>query len=641
MISEIIKTDRIETSDNRVGQLWFFAILFFLISPIFLRSQTLNPPYPRFGITTFSGLTEASLDILKDFDVIAIIPNNEMARKYKMQNPNLILLSSASMGVWDAAHWGKELPEPWYYHDTAGKRFELWSGAYEMNITPYCPKIDLGDGAGPITYQDYAINWVKKNVDFNYYDGTWHDWWWPDPGYNAKMRGDLNQNGIADKDEWGGIDSVSAIWWRNTIAYHEREYKIPGLKYVVIQIGCTGFWPNVNGAVFEDWPIYNGPFKYWYDSYNDSRTNTKEPKIMIFDAAHRFFHLSFPVEPYKNNYRAVRYALGSCLLTSSYFYVDEGNDLGHHGNVHIYDEFEAKGKLGYPRTDGIKLTGKPLASTPYASGVWVRYFDNGVSIVNATGTTQTITASELAANDPVGGSRYYRFQGGQDPDFNNGQEVTASSPIVLWGDSRLANWSDPEVIGDGIMLFRTRKTLITPIIVDNHVNNQTSPGSDPVQYTGGWVLSSDGQYFYAFYTDRNYLEFQPDGFAWTPPGQGENKAKYIPNIGLAGFYEVFEWHGYRGSSPSSYPLSSAVPVRISCAGKDTSLAVNQSVNFGKWNSLGVYPFVKGKTGFVEISNQTNGIVISDAIRFMYHGSQGNLDTTPPLPPQNVRVQKLN
>jgi hypothetical protein len=618
------------------------AVLLLLAATSVGRAQEFNPPYPRFGITTFSGQTYASPEILKDFDIIAITPNNEMARKYKEKNPNVILLASAALLVSERMRLsGVQLPEAWFYHDISGKRFELWVGSYQMNVSPYCPKVDMNDGRGPVTYKEFASNWLQNNVDFTLFDGTWHDWWWPSPGWAELQTGDFNNNGIADKDEWGGIDSVDAVWWRGINDYHRRERQIPGLKYVVVQLGGI-HWPDVNGAVFEDWPMSHGPFVFWISHYDEAHTTGRLPTLNIFDGAHRFFHLGFPVEPYKNNYRSVRYDLSSCLLTSSFFYVDEGSDLGHHANVHVYDEFEAKGQLGYPRTDPIKLPGKPLSSTPYASGVWVRFFDHGLSIVNATGRTQSITASELSALDPIGGSSYYRIQGGQDPDFNNGREVTDSDPLVLWGDTHIATWPDPEVFGDGSMLFRTRKVLVTPIVVDNHVNNQTSPGSDPVQYTGGWVLSSDGDLFYAFYTGRNYAVFQPDGFAWSPPGNGENVATYVPTIGLPGMYEVFEWHGYRGNSPTSFPLSSNVPAKITFnSGRDTTLAVDQTRNFGKWNSLGTYLFLKGKSGKVEISNKANGIVISDAIRFVYKGPSTGYDSTPPSPPRDVRVNQVS
>lgn len=602
------------------------------------RAQDFNPPYPRFGITTFSGQTHASLDILKPFDVIAITPNADQARKYKAQNPNVIMLATTAMFINERLllNGVRDLPEAWFYHDVSGNRFQLWNDVYQMNISPYCPTVDRGDGQGAVRYADFALRWVREHVDFTAFDGVWHDWWWNNPGWSQARTGDFNNNGVADKDEWGGVDSVNAVWWRAVHAYHEREYQIPGLKYIVVQIGGVP-WPNVNGAVFEDFPLYNGPFGYWINAYTDAATTKRTPTLNIFDGAHRFFWENFPVEPYKNNYRAVRYALAACLLSQSFFYVDEGNGLGHHGNVHIYDEFEAKGLLGYPLAPPVKLSGKPLASTPWASGVWVRFFDNGISVCNASGLDQTVTASELAALDPAGGGAVYRFLGGQDPDRNNGQQVTDANPVFLDGDIKAAVWSEPEVFGDGALLFRTKRTLITPVIVDNHVNNQTSPGSDPVQYAGGWVLSSEGGQYYAFYTDRDYASFQPNGFAWSAPGSGENTAVYTPTIGTPGMYEVSEWHGWRGSSETSFPLSAAVPVRIVSSGKDTSFTINQTRNFGQWNRLGVFAFAKGKTGKVTITNNTQGIVLSDAIRFTYKGPVSGYDTTPPAPPQDVRV----
>ena len=628
------------------------VFLFLIVSFIFvssyadnlLNAQDLNPPYPRLGIFTFSGQTEACVDILKDFDIIAYPPGNARAYDYKAANPSVILLATSDCLIdFNRGHTLGDLPEEWYWHDINGNRFEIWNNAHIMNITPLCPKVDLGDGNGPQTYIDYIIRFLQQDIDFSVYDGVFHDWWWIGPGYNVRTTGDLNGNGVADSQEWGA-DSVQTLWEMGLKDFHKREYQIPGVKYVVVQIGGKGWdlWPNINGACFEDWPIYNGPWKGWRRNYNDTKTNTKEPKIMLFNSSHSFYNRNFPVTPYKNNYRSVRYGFTSCLLTSSYFYVDEGNQIGHHGNIYFYDEFETKGQLGYPRTDMLKIEGKPVAATPYADGVWVRFFDNGVSVVNASGVEQTVTASDLSALDPVAGSRYYRFQGGQDPVFNNGEEVTDTNPLILWGDAAKANWAEDEVFGDGIILFRNKKTFLTPIVVDNNQDNQTSPGSDPASYTGGWVMSTDGRKFYAVYDNRDYGPYQKYGFAWAAPGTGEEIASYVPTIGLAGRYEVYEWHGYIGSDPSSQQLSNHVPFIINDAGTgvDTTIYVDQTTNFGRWNSLGIFPFSKGKESLIKITNNTSGVVISDAVKFVYRGPLGNSDITPPNAPTGVKVIRL-
>ena len=581
----------------------------------FAGAQDFNPPYPRLGIFTFSGRSYASVDILKDFDVIAFPPTTSMATRYRDSNPDVILLgTSGSLIAYDMG----EMPEEWYYHDWEGNRILLWAGTWLMNITELCPDVDLGDGYGPKKFIDHALLDVEQRIDTDLYDGVFHDWWWGGPGYTAKYYGDVNNNGVKDIEEIG-VDSIRVLWQRGIMDFHDREYLIPDMKYVVVQIGTDwNVWPYIHGACFEDWTIYNGPWGRWRKIYTDDATPTKTPKIMLFDCAFSQVQSAFPVTPYKNNYQWVRFGLSSCLLMSAFFYVDEGNQIGHHGNIHIYDEFEAKGKLGYPVTDMIKLSNKPLASTPNANGVWVRFFDYGVSVVNATGLEQIVYASELQALDPSAPSDYYRFAGGQDPDFNNGEAVTDSNPLVLWGSTAMANWADPEVFGDGAMLFRTPDTLVTPIVVDNHVNNQTSPGTDPIQTAGTWYLSSDGEQYYACYNARNYGPFQPDGFAWSPSGTGANTALYVPTIGLSGWYEVQEWHGYRGNDPGDFPNASIVPATITYAnGLDSAVTIVQNQNYGQWNAMGTFPFIKGTVGSVGISNQANGIVIADAIQFVF------------------------
>jgi len=603
--------------------------------------QTLNPPYPRLGIQTFSAHTYAAPDILKDFDVIAAVFTNEQARRFKQANPNVILLGPA----WADASYDVENqrivgdpPEAWFMHDSRGNRLVLWAGAWVMNITRFCPRVDLGDGAGAKTWIEHVIAIYRRELDFTVWDGMFHDWWWPILSGFTDV--DVNNNRVPDAQE--GIN-VNEEWRNGLIEFHRQQYAIPGLKYVVVNVGGEQWAAGVvNGMEYEDWPDQHGQWNWWYEHHAlawENDANAKKPQIFLLDASMSPFNdYGLAAEPYKNTYRAVRFALGSALLTSSYLWVDEGNALGHHGNVHIYDEFEGKGKLGYPLGAGVKLPNKALASTPYASGVWVRFFENGVSVVNVSGLNQTVTASELAALDPVSGSKYYRFQGGQDPVFNNGREVTDSDPLTLWGTTVTRHWPDPDPVGDGTMLFRQPTTLITPIIVDNNVNNQTSPGSDPVTYTGNWVLSSNGDAFYAFYIDRNYKSFEPHGFAYSASGNGENVATYVPTIGVPGYYEVFEWHGWYGNSPESTQEATNVPCIITDANGQVTKTIDQSKNYGRWNSLGVYLFSKGKSGNVKITNRANGIVLSDAIKFVFRGTNPNLDLTPPEPPRGLRIK---
>ncbi|MBN1781066.1 VCBS repeat-containing protein, partial [bacterium] len=615
------------------------CIRFFFLIPILfcmmLEAQTPDPPYPRLGLFTFtagrSDYMEANLDLIKDFDIIAFPPTEGAALAYRAQDPDRIILGTSGCMI---AYGMSNIPDCWYYRMADGSRQLLFGSSYLMNLTINCPLVDRGNG--PERFIDYAARHLLVEMDFSLYDGVFYDWWWSGMGSYAKTHGDLDSSGVADYYEWFGgnttlaLDSLRYVWQEGLRQFHTMQNALPGNPYSVLQVGADwNIWPYVNGVCFEDWPVLNGLFKYWRQIFNDTQTqDCRDPRMILMNASHRHYQNQFPVTPYKNNFKAVRFALGACLLTSGYFFVDEGNAKypdyngvlgnGHHGNTHIYDEMAGKGRLGYPLTDMLMIPGKTLAATPYADGVWIRFFDNGVSVVNATGVDQSVYASDLAALDPAGPSSYYRFRGGQDPEFNNGCEVTDADPLVLWGSTAVLNgWTYAEVFGDGTMLFREPDTLITPIIIDNHVNNYTSPGSERINHAGSWNLTSDGEKFYAYYTQRNYGPFQPDGFAWSYAGSGSNTAVYVPTIGLAGFYEVSEWHGYRGNEPTDYPNATNVPVHLEHAGGDTVILVNQSVNHAQWNSLGVYPFIEGTTGQATLSNQANGYVMADAMKFAF------------------------
>jgi hypothetical protein len=67
------------------------------------------------------------------------------------------------------------------------------------------------------------------------------------------------------------------------------------------------------------------------------------------------------------------------------------------------------------------------------------------------------------------------------------------------------------------------------------------------------------------------------------------------------------------------------------------VTIDQARNFGKWNSLGTYIFRQGSAGYVELSNNTGGIVISDAIKFVLQ-SPVDFDSQAPGAPQGVEVR---
>jgi hypothetical protein len=77
-----------------------------------------------------------------------------------------------------------------------------------------------------------------------------------------------------------------------------------------------------------------------------------------------------------------------------------------------------------------------------------------------------------------------------------------------------------------------------------------------------------------------------------------------------GAYEVWEWHS--GWSTRT----NVAPFRITHAGGTTNIVVNQKINAGKWNRLGVYQFTAGKSYRVMVTSAANdSSTCADAIRW--------------------------
>lgn len=98
-------------------------------------------------------------------------------------------------------------------------------------------------------------------------------------------------------------------------------------------------------------------------------------------------------------------------------------------------------------------------------------------------------------------------------------------------------------------------------------------------------------------------------------GQGTGAAwlQFTPSIPASGNYNVFEWHN-QGANRDL-----ATPHVITHSTGSTTMNVNQQVNGGKWNALGLYNFNAGTAGSVKITDgiSTAGqIAMADAIKLV-------------------------
>jgi len=471
----------------------------------------------------------------------------------------------------------------------------------------------------------------KIEWDLSLYDGLFHDAFYGDV-YLQWHSMDMNLNGVDDYEEFGSTPQKANQYFINP---HRREYIELWLDKEIDLMGqltpdqpnmlgvnnggtCEYFYDELNGHCYEgflrwaNWYYLKDDCIKWRQE-NESRNR---PSMMFIEdyIPEKWSHNG------KDRFTKMRFGLTTALLFDCYY----GMTFGDWYYIMLwYDEFETN--LGYGLSDAFEL----------ANGLWVRYFQHGVAVCNPTGQEQTLNPSDLD------GRTYHRLRGGQDPEVNNGQIF--DEPIQIYGHT----YGDSDKRGDGIIMFTEPTTSVTDIIVDNFYHNDTSPGSNPVELAGSWGryvskgyvdLSKNNPYWSQFGNKQQVGDFDDAyGYHAVSGGDGSDQAVWRPTIGVAGYYEIAEWHGWHGDTQSSFQEASNVPFEI-VIDNETKIRgiIDQTKNYGQWNVLGYGYLPKGLSNYVKITNDADGYVIADAIRFRYLG-EIDPDTTPPDPPSNVRI----
>ncbi len=561
-------------------------------------AQNLNPAFPRIGQVFFFEAGAAGADIWKNHDLLAVrFYKSWLAKKIKAANPNVILLGANAEIVGEEMKriLGRDLPEGWFARWDNGEKIKIWGG-YLMNLTEDCPKVNFVYGEQK--FYEFLAQYLKQNTDWNYFNGLYFDGWiagiqWMTSNY-GKL--DFNNDGVAD-----GESKVLSLWSRGNELLIGKVRELTGKIILAHEAAGTYYF---NGNAFEFWTQETaGSRGYNVASARLLSQNSVAPRLNYANGyAGSFVELA--KKPWLGTLTGsvFRADFTSAQIEGVFFGHDEGSFA--HRFTFLHDEFEAN--LGYPTSSSQSL----------ASGLWVRYFENGAIISNISGEPKTVYSNQLT------GGPYWRFRGSQDPVCNNGAPFDSDHPINFEGM-------------DGILLFKQPITLVTPIIIDNVLYNLTTAGQRAAEYKGTWTqsrLGSDGYGLSISWGSQSEL------YAYSAAGNGDNTATYKPKIEVAGEYEVFEWHG---GIESGYKAASDAPYKIYYKNGTVPGTIDQTRNSGKWNSLGTFNFEKGNSGYVQISNKANGYVISDAIKFELKNADNY--TPPPadkLPPNEPRSLQL-
>ncbi|MDH7482358.1 MAG: glycosyl hydrolase family 28-related protein [Armatimonadota bacterium] len=124
-----------------------------------------------------------------------------------------------------------------------------------------------------------------------------------------------------------------------------------------------------------------------------------------------------------------------------------------------------------------------------------------------------------------------------------------------------------------------------------------------VSFSGKWYMTPN--------TESQQIGYYL-GTRWAWKGTGDSKAVFRPNIPKTGSYAVYAWFG---PDPISDHASNA-PVEIRSADGLYKTTVNLRQMKGEWFKLGTFRFEKGSKGLVEFSNDADGNVLADAVKFV-------------------------
>jgi hypothetical protein len=485
----------------------------------------------------------------------------------------------------------------------------------DMSSLPETPRNSLGE-----RYNQYGPRCNTEFAVAGGYDGAGTDWVWHKPrAENIDMDRSCVANG-GSRDPNSGqpcndYEEHSSSWvdstyvegvsdfltnWRDEVNSQFGDPNVPiwvnsGVLHDNSRI--AGSLENTNGPEYEKKSGFRN-FNYDWKQYLKWIKNGRKPTTWVSDIRPN------GNDPYtysreghsKNYYELMRMMLAFTLMGDGYFEF-QPIEAGEHKFYAYYDEFEVA--LGYPTDVG--ETGPHDDAHTLSNGIMIRFFDNGVAIMNPNSSPTSVSDADLEGLEGYAGP-YWRFLGGQVPSHNNGGQF---SSITLDGHG----FSDQSV-GDGILLVRSPMTIVSDIIIDN-LNNYSSPASEGavLQPGSAWTVSDD--------QGNSWSHRQAawhDLYSYSTTSDSGATIEFRPTIGISGKYQIFEWHPDVGNACSSIATDLYINGKL-----HTSTSIDQSRRGGQWNSLGIFDIQDGETSFVKLTSPGGCTTVADAMNFVYLG----------------------
>jgi len=350
---------------------------------------------------------ETAADLAK-WDLVILDMEHQNKNKAKIEkmrqlNPKIIILAYvAAQELRDdaiqlkqyaplRARLAENIKDSWWLKDSSGGRISWWPGAHILNITADAPKVD-GKNWGDFLSDFISLEILSSGV----WDGIFFDNTWNSLTEKTGVNLDINGDGAVETSE-----AVENSYRAGMNAMIIRLRQNIGSNYILM--GNDGeTYTSLNGMLFENFPSARGWNRMMRDYTNFQTRSVAEPRFSMLNA-------NTKNEGEANEYKKMRFGLGSALLGNGYYSFDFGDR--DHGQTWWYDEYDIP--LGVPTGNGY-LIKNPKAEFN-ATGVWRRDYTAGVVLVNSGAFAETVNMD----------AEFEKIKGTQDIKINNGLIVSA------------------------------------------------------------------------------------------------------------------------------------------------------------------------------------------------------------------------
>lgn len=347
----------------------------------------------------FSGeVLDQAISTLATFDLIVIpveaqVYNESFFETIRNMNEDIIILPYIATVSWNDIYWidslhqslYRQIENDWWLKDGSGNQVSVWPNTRALN---------LHGGWG-----EFLPKWTMNEVlSSGFWDGIFYD----------EVQDSISWLGDVDVDENGSSDSVSTadrLWENAYEELFETTRELIGDEYIMITNGSSNprFSEHVNGRMFETFPSSSNTLAEWEDKtseYLELEDEVDFPSIHVLN-------VNTENTGVNNDYQKIRFGITTTLLGDGYFSFDYGTE--NHAQLWTYDEYDVF--LGAPKT--MLQNALNPQSAQIDTGVWLRDFEQGKVIVNATESQQRVVLD----------GEFEKLHGTQDPQVNDGSIV--------------------------------------------------------------------------------------------------------------------------------------------------------------------------------------------------------------------------